>query len=327
MNKRTSSFQPPTRRSPSSSGTSSTRSPSPTCAMNSTSTPTSFYGWHKEFFENGHTAFDNGRKRQGRRGCQGREDPEARSQAHTQERGHGRAHGSPHRVKKKILGNSERAAGSPTTRATNSSISSAPGRDKTDIAVARFMPWIGIGRSKYQDWVTRFGKVNEHNAWVPRDHWLTEDEIMRICNFARQHPLRRLSPHDLHDARCRCRRLQPGQRLSRPQKSRTPGRARRPTSPRKAPASCSPCKPTRSGTSMSATSTSPAPFTSCAPSSTATAASSSTGKSAKKWRKPTWKPSSSAPVKSSPASTHASSATTVRSSSPRTSRSSSASPA
>ena len=50
------------------------------------------------------------------------------------------------------------------------------------------MPWIGIGRSKYQDWVTRFGKVNEHNAWVPRDHWLTEDEIARICTFARAHP-------------------------------------------------------------------------------------------------------------------------------------------
>lgn len=50
------------------------------------------------------------------------------------------------------------------------------------------MPWIGIGRSKYEDWRSRFGKVNEHNAWVPRDHWLTEDEIMRICNFARTHP-------------------------------------------------------------------------------------------------------------------------------------------
>jgi len=49
------------------------------------------------------------------------------------------------------------------------------------------MPWIGITRSKYQDWVTRFGKVNEHNAWVPRDHWLTTDECDRICTFARQH--------------------------------------------------------------------------------------------------------------------------------------------
>ena len=51
------------------------------------------------------------------------------------------------------------------------------------------MPWIGITRSKYQDWVLRFGKVNEHNAWVPRDHWLTEEEFARICNFARQNPL------------------------------------------------------------------------------------------------------------------------------------------
>jgi len=50
------------------------------------------------------------------------------------------------------------------------------------------MPWIGIGRSKYQDWVQRFGKINEHNTWLPRDHWLTRDEITRICSFARQHP-------------------------------------------------------------------------------------------------------------------------------------------
>jgi hypothetical protein len=60
--------------------------------------------------------------------------------------------------------------------------------DKTDIAVARFLPWIGIGSSKYHDWIQRFGKVNEHNAWVPRDHWLTDDEIARICQFARAHP-------------------------------------------------------------------------------------------------------------------------------------------
>ncbi len=51
------------------------------------------------------------------------------------------------------------------------------------------MPWLGITRSKYHDWVNRFGKVNEHNAWVPRDHWLTDDEKLRICNFARANPL------------------------------------------------------------------------------------------------------------------------------------------
>jgi len=51
------------------------------------------------------------------------------------------------------------------------------------------LPWIGIGTSKFHDWKHRYGKVNEHNAWIPRDHWLTEDEKERICIFARQHPL------------------------------------------------------------------------------------------------------------------------------------------
>ncbi|HZP01183.1 MAG TPA: IS3 family transposase [Terriglobia bacterium] len=53
----------------------------------------------------------------------------------------------------------------------------------------RFMPWLGIGASKFYDWKARFGKVNEHNAWVPRDHWLTPEERERIKAFARQHPL------------------------------------------------------------------------------------------------------------------------------------------
>jgi len=48
--------------------------------------------------------------------------------------------------------------------------------DKTEIAVGRFLPWVGIGTSKFHDWKARFGKVNEHNAWVPRDHWLTDAE-------------------------------------------------------------------------------------------------------------------------------------------------------
>ena len=61
--------------------------------------------------------------------------------------------------------------------------------DKTDIPVARFLPWIGIGTSKFHDWKQRFGKVNEHNAWVPRDHWLTDDEKEKIRVFARAHPL------------------------------------------------------------------------------------------------------------------------------------------
>src|ERR1700686_2251534 len=56
---------------------------------------------------------------------------------------------------------------------------------KCDIPVSHFLPWVGITTSKYHDWIGRFGKVNEHNAWVPRDHWLTNDEKQRICAFAR----------------------------------------------------------------------------------------------------------------------------------------------
>ncbi len=60
---------------------------------------------------------------------------------------------------------------------------------KTEIATARFLPWIGITTSKFYDWKVRFGKVNEHNAWVPRDHWLTDAEKENIMTFARQQPL------------------------------------------------------------------------------------------------------------------------------------------
>jgi len=61
--------------------------------------------------------------------------------------------------------------------------------EKTEVPACRVRQWIGVGASKYHDWVTRFGKVNEHNAKVPRDHWLTDDEKARICTFARANPL------------------------------------------------------------------------------------------------------------------------------------------
>jgi putative transposase len=61
--------------------------------------------------------------------------------------------------------------------------------DKTEIPAKRFLPWLGVAKSKFHDWKRRFGKANEHNAWVPRDHWLTAQEKERICAFARQRPL------------------------------------------------------------------------------------------------------------------------------------------
>jgi transposase InsO family protein len=49
--------------------------------------------------------------------------------------------------------------------------------------------WIGIARGKFFDWRKRYGKVNEHNALVPRDHWLTVDEKLSILAFHERFPL------------------------------------------------------------------------------------------------------------------------------------------
>lgn len=60
--------------------------------------------------------------------------------------------------------------------------------EKTETPVKRFVGWLGIGSSKFYDWRNRYGKVNEHNAWVPRDHWLQSWEKEAIVRFYREHP-------------------------------------------------------------------------------------------------------------------------------------------
>src|SRR5882724_1648331 len=55
---------------------------------------------------------------------------------------------------------------------------------------------MGIARVKFFDWKARYGKVNEHNAQVPRDHWIDEDERSAIIDYHGKRPLegyRRLS--------------------------------------------------------------------------------------------------------------------------------------
>lgn len=59
---------------------------------------------------------------------------------------------------------------------------------KTEITAERFISWIGIRKQKYYDWKQRYGKVNEHNAWIPRDHWLTQTEKLAILDYFDRHP-------------------------------------------------------------------------------------------------------------------------------------------
>ncbi|NOT01897.1 MAG: DDE-type integrase/transposase/recombinase [Phycisphaerales bacterium] len=48
---------------------------------------------------------------------------------------------------------------------------------------------MGIRSSKYHDWRARYGRVNEHNALVPRDHWLEDAEKRAIVEFHGRYPL------------------------------------------------------------------------------------------------------------------------------------------
>jgi len=61
--------------------------------------------------------------------------------------------------------------------------------DKTEIAVANMVNQVGISRSKFYNWRLRYGKVNEHNSWIPRDFWLTDAERQAIINYYGDNPL------------------------------------------------------------------------------------------------------------------------------------------
>jgi transposase InsO family protein len=58
---------------------------------------------------------------------------------------------------------------------------------KTRLPTTWLVDRLGIGRSRYYDWRRRYGRVNEHNAWIPRDHWLLEEERQAILDFYRDH--------------------------------------------------------------------------------------------------------------------------------------------
>lgn len=60
---------------------------------------------------------------------------------------------------------------------------------KTELPAKDFIAWIGVARGKFYDWKKRYGKVNEHNGKVPRDHWLEDWERQAIIDYHAKHPL------------------------------------------------------------------------------------------------------------------------------------------
>jgi putative transposase len=55
--------------------------------------------------------------------------------------------------------------------------------NKTEILRGQFVSWLGVSASKFYGWFHRYGKVNEHNGWIPRDFWLEDWERQAIIAF------------------------------------------------------------------------------------------------------------------------------------------------
>lgn len=59
---------------------------------------------------------------------------------------------------------------------------------RIEISQVQLVTWIQISRSKFYGWKERYGKANEHNGWIPRDHWLDESEQQVIIHYFEAHP-------------------------------------------------------------------------------------------------------------------------------------------
>ena len=59
----------------------------------------------------------------------------------------------------------------------------------TELPIKLLIGWLGLPRGKFYDWKKRYGRANEHNGKVPRDHWIEPHEQQAIIDFFDAHPL------------------------------------------------------------------------------------------------------------------------------------------
>ena len=61
--------------------------------------------------------------------------------------------------------------------------------ERSELPAKRLLGWMGLGTSKFYQWRSRYGKVNEHNGKIPRDWWLEDWEKQAILDYHVLHPL------------------------------------------------------------------------------------------------------------------------------------------
>ncbi len=60
---------------------------------------------------------------------------------------------------------------------------------RAELSAKQLLGWLEHGQGKFHTWKGRYGKVNEHNGQIPRDHWLEDWEQAAIIDFHDRHPL------------------------------------------------------------------------------------------------------------------------------------------
>ena len=86
--------------------------------------------------------------------------------------------------------------------------------EKTEISAGRFISGSASRPASSIPGARRYGCVNEHNGWVPRDFWLQEWEKAGHSRLLSRASAARLPAADVHDARRRHRGRQPVERLA-----------------------------------------------------------------------------------------------------------------
>lgn len=58
---------------------------------------------------------------------------------------------------------------------------------RSGIPIKKLLVHIGLCRVKFYKWMKRSGRANHHNGKMPKNHWLTPEEVKSIEDFAREH--------------------------------------------------------------------------------------------------------------------------------------------
>lgn len=61
--------------------------------------------------------------------------------------------------------------------------------ERSGYSISRFSKLLKISRSKFYEWLNRYGKENNHNGKIHRDNWLEDKEREAIVDYYKRHPL------------------------------------------------------------------------------------------------------------------------------------------